>query len=648
MYNAITVKDKLTIHIMGKMVRNIIFILLAFLFITGIFAAFNGDNKVQNVPITDIVNAVDQGKVESITVSGNMVTAKIKDADALESAKLAANDTIYDILKNNGISSDKIRAVKIENKDGSVAANLAGAILPFLIPFVLISLFIYFLMRQVQGTNSRAMSFGQSGVKLSDDRKNKVKFSDVAGAKEAKEELKEIVEFLRFPQKFLALGAKIPKGVLLLGAPGVGKTLLSRAVAGEANVPFFHISGSEFVEMFVGVGAARVRDLFKKAKKNAPCIIFIDEIDAVGRQRGAGLGGGHDEREQTLNQILVEMDGFETDTNIIVMAATNRPDVLDPALLRPGRFDRQVVLDLPDIKDREEILKVHAKNKPLAVNVDLRKIAQRTPGFSGADLANLINEAAIMTARLNRKEIGNEELRESIEKVMLGPQRKSHILSDKEKEITAYHEGGHALVGSALAFSDPVHKVSIISRGRAAGYTMKLPVEDVHLHTKQSFLDEIAALLAGNAAERLIFNEITTGASNDIKVATNMARRLVMNYGMSELGPIAFGEHHDMVFLGREISEQRNYSEQVAKQIDDEVSKLMKQGYERALEVLTKHRSILDTIAKRLITEETLEQEQFNEIVKGIIPAGKKKEPEFEAVLPVDESAPVVPAPATA
>jgi len=364
----------------------------------------------------------------------------------------------------------------------------------------------------------------------------------------------------------------------------VGKTLLSRAVAGEANVPWFHISGSEFVEMFVGVGASRVRDLFKKAKKNAPCIIFIDEIDAVGRQRGAGLGGGHDEREQTLNQILVEMDGFETDTNIIVMAATNRPDVLDPALLRPGRFDRQVILDLPDINDRVEILKVHSKNKPLASDVNLRTIAERTPGFSGADLANLINEAAIFAARQNKKEINNYDLKESIEKVMIGPQRKSHILSPREKEITAYHEGGHALVGSVLPFSDPVHKVSVISRGRAAGYTMKLPVEDKHLHTRQSFLDEIAALLAGNAAERLVFNEITTGASNDIKVATGMARRLVMTYGMSEaLGPIAFGEHHDMVFLGREISEQRNYSEEVAKKIDEEVSKILKQGYEIAM-----------------------------------------------------------------
>ncbi|HVY67559.1 MAG TPA: ATP-dependent zinc metalloprotease FtsH, partial [Patescibacteria group bacterium] len=480
---------------MGKIVKNIILILLGFLLITGIFAAFSSDNKTKTVSITEIVNLVDQQKVDTLTIGDDSVTAKVKDSDTQEAAKLGSNN-FFDILKDSGVSSDKIRAISnIEITTSSFASTLTGTILPILIPFLLVSLFIYFLMRQVQGSNNRAMSFGQSSVRLNDERRNRVKFADVAGAKEAKEELKEIVEFLRFPQKFLQLGAKIPKGVLLLGSPGVGKTLLARAVAGEANVPFFHISGSEFVEMFVGVGAARVRDLFKKAKKNAPCIIFIDEIDAVGRQRGAGLGGGHDEREQTLNQILVEMDGFETDTNVIVMAATNRPDVLDPALLRPGRFDRQVVLDLPDIKDREEILKVHAKNKPLAHDVNLRTIAERTPGFSGADLANLINEAAIMTARLNKKEIGNHELRESIEKIMLGPQRKSHILSAHEKEVTAFHEGGHALVGTALPYSDPVHKVSIISRGRAAGYTMKLPVEDRHLHTRQSFLDEIAALL---------------------------------------------------------------------------------------------------------------------------------------------------------
>lgn len=632
---------------MGKMIKNILLIIIGFLFIVGIFSAFSEDSQVKNVPISEIVNLVDQEKVESIKIAGETVTAKLKDSETRHAAKLTGNTNIYEILDRSGVDKSKIRGVAIEEQPSSFASNLAGAVLPFLIPFILISLFIYFLMRQVQGTNNRALSFGQSSVKLNDERKNRVKFSDVAGAKEAKEELKEVVEFLRFPQKFLQLGARIPKGVLLLGSPGVGKTLLARAVAGEANVPFFHISGSEFVEMFVGVGASRVRDLFKKAKKNAPCIVFIDEIDAVGRQRGAGLGGGHDEREQTLNQILVEMDGFETDTNVIVMAATNRADVLDPALLRPGRFDRQVMLDLPDIKDREAILQVHAKNKPLGKDVNLRKIAERTPGFSGADLANLINEAAIMAARANKQEINGFELKESIEKVMLGPQRRSMVMTAKEKELTAYHEGGHALVGSVLQFSDPVHKVSVISRGRALGYTMKLPIEDKHTHTRQSFYDEIAALMGGYAAEKLVYNELTTGASNDLKVATNMARKLVMNYGMSEeIGPVSLGEHHDMVFLGREISEQKNYSEEVAKKIDDEVSKIMRQGFDRATEVLTRYRDRLEIIAQRLIKEETLEQEQFDEIVKDIVPPDKKRVPEFGNVgggdAPAGETAPAV------
>jgi cell division protease FtsH len=624
---------------MGKIAKNIILILIGFLLISGIIAAFTSKSEVKNVPLSDITGLLRDEKVETLEVSSNSLQAKVKDSNAKLSATLGPNTEIPQFFKDSGVETDKISKVKIEYKNSSLAASVAGAILPFLIPFVLIALFIYFLMRQVQGTNNRALTFGQSSVRLSDERKNKVRFEDVAGAKEAKEELKEIVEFLRFPQKFLSLGAKIPKGVLLLGSPGVGKTLLARAVAGEANVPFFHISGSEFVEMFVGVGASRVRDLFKKAKKNAPCIVFIDEIDAVGRQRGAGLGGGHDEREQTLNQILVEMDGFETDTNIIVIAATNRPDVLDPALLRPGRFDRQVVLDLPDINDREAILKVHSKNKPLAKDINLRKIAERTPGFSGADLANLINEGAILAARSNKKEVDEEDLREAIEKVMLGPQRKSHILSDKEKEITAYHEGGHALVGSVLPESDPVHKVTVLSRGRAAGYTMKLPTEDRHLHTKSSFLDEIAALLGGYAAEKLVFNELTTGASNDLKVATNLARKLVTAYGMSDaLGPVTLGEQHETVFLGREIGEQRNYSDEIARKIDEEVRRIMSEAENRATGVMTQFRNYLDTIAARLIKDETLEQDDFYEIVKDIIPANKKKTPEFES-LPTDTPA---------
>lgn len=615
---------------MGKIIKNIILVLIGFLIISVAIAAFIGEDNIREVPLSEVTSLIKEEKIESMVVGPGSLEAKVKDSDTKISAVVGNSTEVPQYFIDSGVSSEQISKVKIEFKNTSFATVLAGSILPFLIPFILIGLFIYFLMRQVQGSNNRALTFGQSSVRLSDEMKNKVRFADVAGAKEAKEELSEIVEFLKFPQKFLALGAKIPKGVLLLGSPGVGKTLLARAVAGEANVPFFHISGSEFVEMFVGVGASRVRDLFKKAKRNAPCIVFIDEIDAVGRQRGAGLGGGHDEREQTLNQILVEMDGFETDTNVIVIAATNRPDVLDPALLRPGRFDRQVVLDLPDINDREAILKVHSKNKPIAKDVEMRKIAERTPGFSGADLANIINEGAILAARGNKTEVSTDELKEAIEKVMLGPARKSHILSDDEKKITAYHEGGHALVGAVLPEADPIHKVTILSRGRAAGYTMKLPVEDKHLHTKASFLDEIAALLGGYAAEKLIFNELTTGASNDLKVATNMARKLVTQYGMSdELGPVTLGEQHSNVFLGRDIGEQKNYSEAVAQKIDEEVRKIMKDAESRATEVMTKHRSYLDTIAARLVKEETLEKEQFEEIVRDILPPQKKKTPEF-------------------
>lgn len=615
---------------MGKIIKNIILVLIGFLIISVAIAAFVGEENVREVPLSEVTSLIKEEKIESMVVGPGSLTAKVKDSDTELSSTVGSTTEIPQYFIDSGVTTEQIAKLKVEFKNTSFATVLAGSILPFLIPFVLIGLFIYFLMRQVQGSNNRALTFGQSSVKLSDEMKNKVRFSDVAGAKEAKEELNEIVEFLKFPQKFLALGAKIPKGVLLLGSPGVGKTLLARAVAGEANVPFFHISGSEFVEMFVGVGASRVRDLFKKAKRNAPCIVFIDEIDAVGRQRGAGLGGGHDEREQTLNQILVEMDGFETDTNVIVVAATNRPDVLDPALLRPGRFDRQVVLDLPDINDREAILNVHSKNKPVAKDVQMRKIAERTPGFSGADLANIINEGAILAARLNKTEISTEEFKEAIEKVMLGPARKSHILSDEEKKITAYHEGGHALVGAVLPEADPIHKVTILSRGRAAGYTMKLPVEDKHLHTKASFLDEIAALLGGYAAEKLIFNELTTGASNDLKVATSMARKLVTQYGMSDvLGPVTLGEQHSNVFLGRDIGEQKNYSEAVAQKIDDEVRRIMQEAEVRATEVMTKHRAYLDTIASRLVSEETLEKEQFEEIVRDILPPDKKQAPEF-------------------
>ena len=614
---------------MNKFFRNLLVIIAVFLIIAGTFTLFNSDTTPTNsVSVSQIADEVNTGKIDRLEVAGDKLTAFLKDGSQQTSQK-ESGVSIFTTLKDAGVDPAKAQALKIDIKDSSSSTSfLTSTILPFAIPFLLIAGFIWFLMRQVQGSNNRAMSFGQSGAKLLEqsDRRKRVTFSDVAGIKEAKEELKEIVEFLRFPQKFFSLGARIPKGVLLLGPPGVGKTLVARAVAGEANVPFFHISGSEFVEMFVGVGASRVRDLFKKAKRNSPCIIFIDEIDAVGRQRGSGLGGSHDEREQTLNQILVEMDGFENETNVIVIAATNRPDVLDPALLRPGRFDRQVILDQPDINDREAILKVHVKGKPLAADVRLRQIAERTPGFSGADLSNLINEGAILAARRNQKEVKQIDLIEAIEKVMLGPERKSHLLSTKEKEIAAWHEAGHALVATVMQHADPVHKVSIVSRGRAAGYTMKLPSEDKNLHSKSEFLADLAVSLGGYATEKLIFDELTTGASNDLRVATGLARKLVTVYGMSEtLGPMTFGESHEMIFLGREISEQKNYSEKVAAKIDEEVSGFIDRAYHSATDVIKKYRKYLKAIADRLIETETIERAEFEQIVADILPADKRQ-----------------------
>jgi cell division protease FtsH len=473
------------------------------------------------------------------------------------------------------------------------------------------------MLRQAQRGNTQALSFGTSRARVTDpkDKKNRVTFKDVAGAKESKEELMEIVDFLKSPQKFLKLGAKIPKGVLLLGPPGVGKTLMAKAVAGEANVPFFNISGSEFVEMFVGVGASRVRDLFKQAKKNAPAIVFIDEIDAVGRHRGAGLGGGHDEREQTLNQILVEMDGFDTTTNVIVIAATNRPDVLDPALLRPGRFDRRVVMDLPDIEERVAILKIHSKEKPLDGSVDLRKIAVRTSGFSGADLANLVNEAAILAVRREKKVISSDELTESIEKVILGPERKSRRIEEEEKKIIAFHEAGHALMASSLKKADPVQKVSIISRGHAGGYTLSAPDKDLRLHSRSYFIDELSVLLAGYVSEKLAFDDVTTGASNDLERATSLARNLITRYGMSDLGPRTFGNKDELIFLGKEIKEERNYSEKTAEDIDQQVSKFIEDAYKVTEKILVEKKSILEKLVSVLLEKETLEQDEYNEIV---------------------------------
>ena len=581
----------------------------------GIFSFFDSSSKKPaEISVAKLVSQINADQVKNITVIGSKLDITLKDDSTVTTHK-EVNEPLSDMLKNYGVSSEKIAAVDITVKDESGESAWWMTLLPYLLPLVIIIAVVWFMMRQVQGVNNRAMSFGQSGAKMA-TQNNKVNFGDVAGAQEAKEDLKEIVDFLRNPQKFTDVGAKIPRGVLLLGAPGTGKTLLARAVAGEAKVPFFHISGSEFVEMFVGVGASRVRDLFKRAKKAAPCLIFIDEIDAVGRQRGAGLGGSHDEREQTLNQILVEMDGFDNQTNIIVIAATNRPDVLDPALLRPGRFDRQVVIDLPDIKDREEILKIHAKNKPLDGDTNLKMVAQRTPGFSGADLANLLNEAAIVAAKKNEKKIKGQDVLDAIERVLLGRERKSHILSDKEKKITAYHEAGHALISHVLPHSDPVHKVSIISRGRAAGYTINLPNEEKKMTSYSDFIDNMAVLLGGFAAEKIFFDEVTTGASSDLKKVTQMARQIVTQYGMDpKLGPRTFGEKEEMIFLGKEIHERRDYSEKTAEVIDEEISTYIKNALKTAETTIKDNKDKMEKIVSQLIEKETIEKEEFEAIM---------------------------------
>lgn len=605
------------------MLRNFLVILLVGLLVMSILSLFSSNfNKTTEVGINNVIDKINQGTVKKIEVSGDKLTVSLSDDSQIVSYK-ETGDTISSLVNDYKIDPVKMQNIDLSIKTNSGLSFWLATLLPFIIPFLFVAVFIWLMMRQVQGANSRAMSFGQSNAREQpqNNRRDKVTFKDVAGVKEAKEELKEVVEFLRNPGKFLALGARIPKGVLLVGSPGTGKTLLAKAVAGEANVPFFHISGSEFVEMFVGVGASRVRDLFRKAKKSAPCIVFVDEIDAVGRQRGTGLGGSHDEREQTLNQILVEMDGFETNTNVIVVAATNRPDVLDPALLRPGRFDRRVVLDDPDIQDREDILKVHAVKKPLDSDVKLRVIAERTPGFSGADLANLLNEAAILAARKGNKKISQMDCLESIEKVMLGPERKSRVLSVHDKKVTAYHEAGHALVAHESPHADPVHKISIISRGQAAGYTLKMPIEEKRMHTKAEFIDDLAVLLAGYAAEKEIFKDVTTGATNDLHQATKLARRLVTEFGMSEhLGPRTFGEREELVFLGKEIHERRDYSEKVAEEIDKEVSDFIGHAYDTAHKIIKKSKIYLEEIVKRLMEKETLERGEFEAIFKEISP----------------------------
>ncbi|MDP2812437.1 MAG: ATP-dependent zinc metalloprotease FtsH [bacterium] len=580
---------------MKNIIKNFAVFFLIFAIIATIFSLFDASQKnVEQISVDRLVEEIKNDEVAKIEVRGSQLDVTLKNSNQQVSKK-EMNESLNELLKNYEVPSEKVQAVEISVGDEPNSGMFVSTILPFVIPGLFIIGLIWFMMRQVQGVNSRAMSFGQSGAKLADQQKNKVSFKDVAGAKEAKEDLLEVVEFLRQPQKFIVMGAKIPKGLLLLGAPGTGKTLMARAVAGEAKVPFFHISGSEFVEMFVGVGASRVRDLFKKAKKASPCIVFIDEIDAVGRQRGAGLGGSHDEREQTLNQILVEMDGFDNQTNIIVLAATNRPDVLDPALLRPGRFDRQVVIDLPDIRDREEILKIHANKKPLAKDVNLKLVAQRTPGFSGADLANVLNEAAILAAKNGDKNISSQIILDSIERVMLGRERKSYILSENEKKIIAYHEAGHALVAHILPNADPVHKVSIISRGRAAGYTINLPKEDKKLKSYSEFIDDMAVLLGGYSSEKIFFKEVTTGASNDLKRVTETAKRLVTQFGMDEkLGPRTFGEKEEMIFLGKEIHERRDYSEKTAELIDEAISEYISQAQKTATKLINDHKDKME------------------------------------------------------
>ena len=601
---------------MKNLFKNFFLILIIFLTISYLFSLYSTKSTpVEKIGLEKLVQEINNEEVSSITVKGDNLSIVLKD-NRQQTAYKEPGESLSQLLRNYEVSPEKMTAVNVKIKNDSTATIILTTVLPLLIPILVFAGLFYFIMRSAQGVNNRALSFGQTTAKEVDRRKNKITFKDVGGVKEAKEELQEVVQFLKQPKKFTDLGAKIPKGILLLGSPGTGKTLLARAVAGEADVPFFSLSGSEFVEMFVGVGASRVRDLFKKAKKSAPCIIFIDEIDAVGRRRGAGLGGSHDEREQTLNQILVEMDGFETNTNVIVITATNRPDVLDPALLRPGRFDRQVVLDEPDIKDRYDILKIHAANKPLAKDANLQLVAQRTPGFSGADLANVLNEAAILAAKKNKKIIDNEDLLVSIEKVMLGPERKSRLLSDKEKEITAYHEAGHALVTHYLPHTDPVQKISIVARGQAGGYTLKMPGQDKHLQSKQEFIEEIAVLLGGYSTEKIVYNEVTTGATSDLRQATSLARRLVTDYGMSDkLGPRTFGEKEEMIFLGREIHEQRDYSEKVAEEIDQEINNFIHQARLMAEEIINNHRQELEALAHELIAKETVEKDTFETMV---------------------------------
>ncbi len=610
---------------MKKIFQNIILVILFFLVFAWLLSSVNQESFNLSVPtkekvsLSQALQVIRTEKIEKVIVRPAAIEVYLPSHKVLVANK-EQNVSFGELLKDYGFSPEEINSINVEIREATGLTFWLGVLLPVILPLIFIFWFFSATFKKANRSATQIFSFSRSNIRLFSpkNKKEKVTFKDVAGLKEAKEELKEVVEFLKNPKKFQNLGATIPRGVLLMGPPGSGKTLLARAVAGEANVPFFHISGSEFVEMFVGVGASRVRDAFATAKKSAPSILFIDEIDAIGRIRGAGIGGGHDEREQTLNQILVEMDGFDRDTRVIVVAATNRPDILDPALLRPGRFDRRIVLDLPSINDREEILKIHVRNKKLSPNVNLREIAERTPGFSGADLANLVNEAAILAARRNRKSIEQQDFLDSIEKVILGPERRSRVLTKEEKERTAYHEAGHALVGALLPKTAEIRKVSIVSRGRAAGYTLRMPKEEKHLKTRSEFLDDLCALLGGYVAEEVKFKEISTGAANDLKEATNIARGLVTKYGMSKkLGPISWSQPEELVFLGKEIATEKQYSEETAAKIDKEVVEIIKECYNRTKKLIKENKKKLERIAQELIKKETLEKEEFEKLVRG-------------------------------
>ena len=622
----------------GRWLRNsFIYLLILVAVVAVVFTVLNtGGDSEQKTELSEFISQAQDGQAVRVEVDGTSLSYTLKNDDITYTTEMEKGDTVRSILQENEVEPGSPGYPEVVIKQDSAWSKIFNIGIQ-LLPIIFIVAILFFFLRQAQGSNNQAMNFGKSRARMFSGSRPSVTFLDVAGVDEASEELKEVVEFLKYPEKFAALGARIPKGVLLIGPPGTGKTLLAKAVAGEAGVPFFSISGSEFVEMFVGVGASRVRDLFDQAKRNSPCIVFVDEIDAVGRHRGAGLGGSHDEREQTLNQILVEMDGFDTSTNVIVVAATNRPDILDPALLRPGRFDRQVILDRPDIKGRTAILEVHAKGKPLEEAVNLEIVAKQTPGFSGADLANLINEAAILAARRGKKKITMPEMDEAVDRVIAGPERRSRVISKKEREIIAYHEAGHALVGYMLPNADPPYKISIVSRGMAGGFTRFLPEEDRNLYARSQLHDRLAALYGGMAAEELVFGEATTGPSDDISKATSICRQMVTQWGMSErLGPRTFGRKEEMIFLGREISDQRNYSDKIAEEIDEEVRQIVDKAYQTAKKLLSEHRDKLDAIVKALLEEETIEGEVLASVLSG---AGLPERPKTTGEPPVEEPA---------